>query len=203
MGELGVIKTTSKRIVASLLLFGFWGFAPALHSVEGSQANGERMIDYASVQQDILSFETVVNGVISSSFSSSPFAVVQKTKGAYLAGYGMSFAFLVNIHRAVMNTPFGQVKPRPGATPELKKQRIEELKEELIHVLQENTQTFRRLQKEDHVTIIAFVEDRSFPDEPSANKTIVLTALKKDLDEFGHQQERFQEFKKRIKIVEY
>jgi len=202
MGEFGMVKTASKHFVVALLLFGIAGLPPALHSFERSQASGAKKIDYASAQQGILRFETVVNEVISNSFSSSPFAVVQKTKGAYLAGYGYSFAFLVNIHRAVVNTPFGQRK-RSAATPELKKQKIEELKEKLIRVLQENGEIFRQLQKDDYVTITAFIEDSNFPDEPSANKTIVLTALKRDIDDFGHQPERFQEFKQRIKIVEY
>jgi len=203
MGEFSVIKTASKRIVAVLLLFGISGLPPASRSFEVNEAGDKSKIDYASTQQEILRFETVVNELISSAFSSSPFALVQKTKGAYLAGYGLSFAFQVNIHRAVVNTPFGQIRKGAAATTELKKQRISELKEKLILLLQESGETFRELGKEDSVTIIAFIEDRNIPDEPNANKTIILTALKKDIDEFGHQQERFKEFKQRIKIVEY
>jgi hypothetical protein len=201
MGELSVLKIASKRIVTVLLFFGISGLPPALHSFEGSQASSEGKIDYASTQQDILRFEALVDNVINSTFSSTPLAMVQKTKGAYLEGYGLSFTFLVNIHRAVVNTPFGQVKRT--ATPELKKQRIEKLKENLIRTLHENGEISRHLGKEDCVTIIAFIEDRNFPGEPNANKTIILTALKKDMDEFGNQQERFRDFKKRIKIVEY
>ena len=203
MGELGMIKSTLKRVVAVLALLGITGLAPAPRSFGGNQTGSEGGVDYASVQQDILRFESVANSVISSTFSSSPFAVVQKAKGAYLEGYGISFAFLVNIHRALLNTPFGQVRRGAEVTPELKKQRIEELEEKLMRLIQENGKSFRQLGKDDHFTIIAFVEDRNFPDEPSANKTIVMTALKKDMDEFGNQQDRFQEFKKRIKIVEY
>lgn len=203
MGELGVIKTGSKRMAAALVLFGISGSPPALHSFGMSQAGGENKTVYAAARQDILKFESAVDNVITSTFSSSPFAVVQKTKGAYLAGYGMSFEFVVNIHRAVLNTPFGRVQGGPAASPELKKQRIGELKEKLIRVLQESGDSFRNLGRDEHITIIAFVEDRNFPGEPSGNKTIVLTALKRDIDEFGHQNERLKEFQQRIKIVEY
>ena len=141
-------------------------------------------------QQDILKFELVINDVINSTFSSSPFAVVQKAKGRLSAGYGISLTLLINIHRAVINTPFGQVRERSDITPELKKRRIEELKEKLIRMLQDNGEIFRQLRKEDTVTIVAFFEDRNFPDEPNANKTIVLSALKKDLDELGHKIDR-------------
>jgi len=203
MGEFGVIKAVSKRMAAVLLLIGISGLPPVLYSFEKNQAGGEQKIDYAAAQQDILRFQGVVDGVIAGVFSSSPFAVVQKAKGAYLAGYGMSFTFVVNIHRAILNTPFGQVRGRASASPELKQKRIEELKEKLIQALQERGDGFRQLGKDEHITLIAFVEDRNFPDEPSGNKTIVLTALKKDIDEFGHQYERLKEFKQRIKIVEY
>jgi hypothetical protein len=203
MGKLGVTQKATKHIITVLLLFGISLLPPARHSLEGSQASGERKIDYASIQQGILKFEAIVDNVINSTFRSTPFALVQKTKGAYLEGYGLSFAFLVNIHRAMLNTPFGQIKRAAATSPELKKQRIDELRENLIQTIQENGESFRQLGKEDCVTIIAFVEDRNIPDEPSASKTIILTILKRDMDELGHQQERFQDFKKRIKIVEY
>jgi hypothetical protein len=191
-----LIKMALKRDGALLMLCWFFGFSLAARASDAK-------VNYASAQQEILRFEAAVNEVVSSTFSASPFAVVQKTKGAYLQGYGISFAFLVNIHRAVINTPFGEIRSRGEVTPDLKIRRIEELKEKLIRLLHDNGDTFRQLRKEDHVTIVAFVEDRNFPDEPSANRTIVLSALKKDLDELGHRNDRLQEFKQRIKIVEY
>jgi hypothetical protein len=169
----------------------------------GKQENSDAKPDYLSSREDILKFEDVVNDVLSSTFSASPFAVVQKTKGAYLQGYGINFTFLINIQRAMVNTPFGQVRARQTATLEMKMQRIAELKEKLIQVLRNNSEIFQHLRKEENISIVAFFEDRNFPGEPSANKTIVLTALKKDLDELGHRNDRIKEFKQRMKIVEY
>jgi hypothetical protein len=184
-----------KRDITALWLLGILGLPLAVRA-------SDVKVNYASTQQDILRFEAAVNEAINSTFSASPFAVVQKAKGAYLQGYGISLAFLVNIHRAVVNTPFGEIRTR-GVTPDLKRRRIEELKEKLIQVLQANGETFRQLRKEDHVTIVAFVEDRNFPGEPNEDKTIVLSALKKDLDELGHGDDRLKELKQRIKIIEY
>jgi hypothetical protein len=168
-----------------------------------NQDGADTRIDYRLAQQDILKFEQVVNDVINSTFSSSPFAVVQKAKGAYLPGYGISLTFLVNIHTAMINTPFGQVQRREKISPELKRKRIEELKEKLVRLLQDNGGDFRQLQLEDTVTIVAFIEDRNFPDEPSANKTIVLSAVKRDLDELGRKADRMKDFRQRMKIIEY
>lgn len=202
MEDPGRIKMALKRDAATLLLLGVFVFSLGVQASDGRQENPDAKVDYASVQQDILKFEAVVNEAINSTFSASSFAVVQRAKGVYLQGYGVSFTFLVNLHRAVIHTPFGDVN-RGDSTPDLKKRRIEELKEKLIRALQDNSEIFRQLRKEDYVAITAFIEDRNFPDEPSANKTIVLSTLKKDLDELGHKNDRLKEFKQRMKIVEY
>ncbi len=202
--EPGVFKMTANgRCAALILLAGILGFQLAASAAYGRQENLSPKTDYEALRQEILQFEGIINDTINRSFSSSPFAIVQKAKGVYLQGYGASFAFLVNIHRAVKQTPFGPVRSRTEMTQDLKKQRIEELKERLIQALQDNGEIFRTLRKEDYVTIIAYVEDRNLPDEPSANRTIVMSALKKDLDEFAHMGDRNREFKQRMKIVEY
>ncbi len=64
MGELSVIKTASKHIVAALLLVAIAGFMPAMQIAEANQAHGDGNFDYASAQQEILRFEAVVNSVI-------------------------------------------------------------------------------------------------------------------------------------------
>ena len=191
-------KRIFTKILLSYFLYLLFSALPA-----AGQDREKTGVDYASMHREILKFEAVLDEVINTTFSSSTFALVQKTKGAYLQEYGVMFDFLINIHRAVINTPFGQVRARPEVTPELKRQRIEELKEKLIHVLQDNGNTFTQLPKEDRITIVAFFEDRNFPDEPSENKTIVLSVLKKDLAELSRQDNRFAEFKQRMRIIEY
>jgi len=203
MRESGLGKmATKKRHTAGLVLFVMFGLLLAAPARFGKPEESAKP-DFAAARRDILQFEAAMNATINSSFSSSPFAVVNKAKGAYLEGHGFVFSFLINIHRAVKNTPFGVVRVGATVTQEMKRQRIEELKEKLIRLLQDNGETLRMLRKEEYVTIIAYMEDRNFPDEPNENKTIVLSALKKDLDEFGHQSDRLKEFKLRMKIVEY
>jgi hypothetical protein len=188
---------------APIMLLWLLGLSASAQVSGKKTADADRKIDYASVSGNIVRFEAVINEVINSTFSSSPFAVVHKAKGVYLQGYGVSFDFLINIHRAVVNTPFGQIRARPDSSTEMKRRRIEELKEKLIRVLQANGEIFRELAKDDNVAIIAYFEDRNFPDEPNANRTIVMSVLKKDLDELGNRNDRLNEFKQRMKIVEY
>ncbi len=164
---------------------------------------GDIGMDPASARKEILNFEAALNNAITATFSSSPFALVQKPKGALLQGYGVSFSFLINIHRAVINTPFGEVRTQPDITPELKKRKIDELKDRLIRVLADNGDGLKQLRPNDTVSIVLFLEDRNFPDEPNENKTIVLSVLRKDLDDLGRGGDRWKELKPRIKTVEY
>lgn len=160
-------------------------------------------VDLVSARREIQSFEAALNSAITATFSSSPFALVQKPKGVYLQGYGVTFSFLVNIHRAVISTPFGDVRAQPDITPELKKRRIEELKDKLIHVLADQGDGLRQMRRSDNLVIVLFLEDRNFPDEPNENKTIVLSVLKGDLDGLGRSEDRWKALKQRIKTVEY
>lgn len=198
----GFKTVLKKRCLAAMLLVWTFGPSPG-HARSPAQENADAKVDYALMRQEILKFEASVNDVINSAFGSNLFAVVQKPKGVYLQGYGIAISFLINIHRAVINTPFGEIRTQPEITPELKMRRIDEVKEKLIRALQDNGSVSRQLRKEDNVAIIAYFEDRNFPDEPNANKTIVLSALKKDLDELGHKNDRLKEFKQRMRIVEY
>ena len=192
-------KRRSKHRMMVLLL-AFWTFALPL-ATKKAQASGE--INLAATRSEIEQFGAVINNAVNTSFNSSPFALVQKPKGAYLQGYGVAFQFVVNIHRAVLNTPFGQMRQGNEVSPELKKRRIDELKEKLIQTLRENGASLAQLRSEDTVSIIAFIEDRNIPDEPNENKIIVISVLKKDLDDLAGKADRIDEFKQRIKIVEY
>jgi hypothetical protein len=158
-------------------------------------------VDYAAARQGIRAFEGALYSAINSTFNSNSFALVNKPKGVYLQGYGLSFNFLINIHNAVI-TPFGEIKS-PSSTPELKKRRIEDLKERLTRLLLDNGNVFKQIKRDDTITIVAFFEDRNFPDEPNENKTVVISVFKKDLDDLAGRDDRLREFKQRIRIIEY
>lgn len=177
---------------------------PALgaQTPRGPQFGAESKVDYNLARREIQTMEGVIDSLVSSSFS-NPFALVQKTKGVYLQGYGITFSFLVNIHRAVINTPFGVVQRGREITPDEKRKRIEEVKDKLVRVLIDHGDTLSQLRKEESATIVAFFEDRSFLDEENHNKTLVLRAFKKDLDELARKEHRWKELKQRMEIVEY
>jgi hypothetical protein len=183
-----------------MVFLAFWVFALQL---AGQTAQASSEVNIAEARGEIEQFAAVLNNVVNASFNSSPFALVQKPKGVYLQGYGVAYQFVVNIHRAVLNTPFGQARRGNDITPEVKKRRIDELKEKLIQTLMENGAGLQQLKDGDTVSIVAFIEDQNIPDEPNQNKIIVISVLKKDLDDMAGKADRNNEFKQRIKIVEY
>ena len=166
------------------------------------QVGAEFKVDYNLARREIETMEGVIDSLVSSSFS-NPFAMTQKTKGVYLQGYGITFNFLVNIHLAVVKTPFGVVKTGKEITPDEKKKRIEEVKDKLVRVLIEHGDTLSQLRKEESATIVAFFEDRRFLDDENHNKTLVLRAFKKDLEELAGKEHRWKELKQRMEIIEY
>jgi hypothetical protein len=170
---------------------------------QSAQNSPDIRIDYNLARREIQALEAAINGVINSMFSNSPFALTQKTKGAYLKGYGFTFNFLVDIHRAVINTPFGTARVYPEIMLEEKKKRIEEIKEKLARVIFDSGDGLRQLPRDESVTIVAFFQDRSFPDEESISRTIVMRAFKKDIDELARKENRFKELKQRIEVIEY
>jgi hypothetical protein len=191
-----------RRLFSSIVCIGFLCAPLAAQTARGPQEGNDVKVDYASTRREIQIFEGVLNKVIHATFT-SPFAL-QKAKGVYLPGYGASFNFVVNIHRALINTPFGDIKDRNAITPDQKKRRIEDLKKGLIRVLLDNGKGLRQLRQDEAIAIVAFIEDRNFPDEPNENKTIVVSVIKRDLGgEAAPREERAQNFEQKVKVLEY
>jgi hypothetical protein len=133
---MGMRLTNRRVLLAAGMAFWMIGLLSGARAFPAMQE--ETGMEAASARREIQNFEAALNSAINATFSSSPFALVQKPKGVLLQGYGVTFSFLINIHRAVINTPFGEVRTQPDITPELKKRKIEELKDKLIRVLADN-----------------------------------------------------------------
>jgi len=193
------------RSMRSIILGAFAiGLSSGLLSAQSGPGTSGASVyrpDYASISREIRSFEAVSDKTIKSAFSGE-FVLTGKTKGAYLPGYGVTFSFTVNIYRAALSTPFGTVQPQ-DLTKDEKLRRIEDVKEKVSRALLENGQYLKQVRMDDWITIEGFFEDRDFAGEPNQSKTVILSVLKKDLDEACRADDRWKEFKLRMKTVEY
>ncbi|MBZ5498544.1 MAG: hypothetical protein LAP85_19275 [Acidobacteriia bacterium] len=177
--------------------------AQSIPSTQTAQSTKAVKVESALVRPFIQGFETALNIAAAASFP-GPFGVEQKARGFYMPGFGYEFIFAVNTRRGVVQTPFGAYDPDADKTPEQRKQRVEELKGNLVRILLSAGNGAVKLQKDEYVAIIAVFEERD-PVNPDGNlsKTLILSVLKSDLDELANKQERYSELKQRVKIVEY
>jgi hypothetical protein len=187
------MRDRKRRIWTIILMFGIVCLPSAGQSVKGSAP------DYAQVRTSILKFEETLNTTVNGAFGQN--AVIGKVKGVYLPGYGYSFGFLVNTRWGLINTPMGKFSSGADPNPEQKTKRIQELIDQLMLMMFTRGGGVRPLERDKSLTITASFEETN--PEGTVNRTIVMSVLKSDLDEFGSRMERYNEFKQRVKIVEY
>ncbi len=158
-------------------------------------------VDYAQIRPSIQRFEIAVGDATGLTFGQ--LGIVGRPKGVYLQGYGYMCSVLVNLRwgRITNNTPFGPITSGTDLSPEEKRVRVDGYKEQLEKVLFKEGNTLPQLDKDKCITTAAFLEE--FNPEGTMNRTIILSVLKSDVDELGNKAERFNEFKQRVKIVEY
>jgi hypothetical protein len=157
-------------------------------------------VDYAQVRPSVQKMETGILEGINSAFN-NPLSLRAAPKGFYLQGYGYVFSFLVNIRWGMTHTPFGDI-PDKDNSPQQRKQRIEDCKDALVRVLFYLGGGMAQLEKDKSITIAAQFEETN-PDVGTVNTTVILSVLKSDLDELGNKQDKFNEFRQKVKIVGY
>ena len=159
-------------------------------------------MDYKSARRDIQNVEVAINTIIGSTFP-GPYAVVQNARGVHLPGYGFMFDL------PGQHSPGGnQHSVRRGAKQE-HHSRGEETPDRRVEETSwfgcclTTVDTLRQLRKDESVAMVVFVEDRNFPGDENQNKTMILRAFKRDLDELAHKENRWKELKQRMEIIEY
>ena len=201
----GIGVSLLRRTRASLVGALTFGLLAAPLIAQGPRADSRSANnppDYASVSREIQRVEAVINKTIMETFNGKPSVLTGMAKGAYLQGYGVAFSFTVNIYRGSFTTPFGVVQT-DDLTPQQKLRRIEDLKEKLSRILLESGASLQQIRGDDTIAIVGFFDDRNFRDEQSQSKTVVLSVLKRELDEVSRKEDRWREFKQRMKTVEY
>jgi hypothetical protein len=187
------MQDIGRRLGVGILVFGcLLAPLPAQNPKAGA-------VDYAQMRPSIQKLENGINAAVTAIFGTQ--GMIGKPKGVYLLGYGYSFSFLVNLRWGMINTPMGSYPDSAEISPEQKKQRIEGLKDQLMRILFSQTIGMPQPEKDKSVTITAFFEETNL--DGIVSKTIIMSVLKNDVDELGSKQERFNEFKQRVKIIEY
>jgi hypothetical protein len=187
------MRDIKRRMWVGVLVFG------CLLAPLAAQSPRAVAIDYAQVRPSIQKLEKGINDAITGIFGRE--GMIGKPKGVYLQGYGYSFSFLINLRWGMINTPMGTYPSSTEISPEQKKQRVEMAKDKLIGILFSQATGMPQPERDKSVTITAFFEETNL--DGIVSKTIIMSVLKNDIDELGNRQERFNDFKQRVKIIEY
>jgi hypothetical protein len=180
----------------------FWAFLMVVAIVPAFPQTGTPTpLNLQQMRNDIQIFEAILDQALNQVFS-NPFALVERVKGVYLADYGTTFTFLINIKAATMETPFGTIRRPETADPKLREQKVEELRQRIVTILGSYGNAIGQLRETDAVAVVAHIVDQNFSTK-TQNKTIIIKVLKKDLMVMAARQTGAAEYRKKVQIVEY
>ena len=143
-----------------------------------------------------------MNHILKQNFS-DPYAVTGEPKGTYLQGYGVVVSFQLNINRATLRTPFGEMDIPRAERERSKDEQIRMVKESMIQCLAEYGSALKQLAGHDRITISAHVEDRNELDPAKKTSVLVFTAGKDDIDLYTMKRLSFDKFKERVHALQY
>ncbi len=179
------------RVLLAVLLVGFSGLASAQQSQ-----------NLALLKRDTQILERIVYEVLKQNFK-NPFAITAEPRGAYLQGFGVTVSFQLNINRAKIRTPFGELNA-PKTVGELSKaEQIRLVKESMTQCLADYGQTIKQLGPHDHIAVQAHIVDRNELDPAKSTTVVVLTCTKDDVNLLATGKLTSDKFKERVHVLEY
>lgn len=134
-----------------------------------------------------------------------PFGLLEKTKGTYLAGYGVVFTLQVSLYPFARANPFA-IRPQ---TPEeiekarkLKRKRIDAIKAALPRLLADHAGGLREVPAENSVAVVVHffnipAEGENVPDQ------LVVQVKKSDLLSYQEGKLTHEELARRARTVEF
>jgi hypothetical protein len=149
-------------------------------------------------------FEAVIDGTLAQTFS-SPFGLLEKTKGTYLPGFGLVFSLEVNLYPLRAPNPFNMTPVSRAEIDQAQKARLERLaaiKESIPRLLADHAISLRDLHSNDSLAVVVHLfgaqsGDTNFPDQ------LVVETRKSDLDHFWDKKISYQELTAKMSILEF
>jgi len=171
-----------------------------------TQLSAQQGYNLALIKRDTQIFEQIIEEVLKQNFN-TPFALTAEPKGAYLQGYGVTFSFQLNLNRATIRTPFGEMKSaKSAATSPQKRSKEDQVRivmDSMIDCLADYGHTVKQLSPRDRISIHAHVIDRNELDPARSVTVLVLTVLKDDIDQLSARKLSLERFKQRVHVLQY
>jgi len=165
--------------------------------------NAQQRYNLGLLKRDTQIFEQIIEEVLKQNFK-TPFALAADPKGAYLQGYGLTISFQLNLNRAGIRTPFGQLKGPMNAGPKLtSEEQVKIVKDAMITCLANYGRTVKELRPRDRISIHAHMTNRSELDPIKSETVLVMTVMKEHIDQLSAGTLDMERFKQRVHILQY
>ena len=158
----------------------------------------------SALKAEMKVFEAVIDGTMAQTFT-SPFGVLEKTKGTYLPGFGLVFSLEVNLYPLRAPNPFNMTPVSKAEIEQAQKARLERLagiKVSIPRLLADHGISLRDLRSSDSLAVVVHLfgaqsGDTDFPDQ------LVVETKKSDLDHFWDKKISYQELTAKMMILEF
>ncbi len=179
------------RVLLAVLLVGF-----------SSLASAQQSQNLALLKRDTQILERIVYEILKQNFK-NPFAITAEPRGAYLQGFGVTVSFQLNINRAKIRTPFGDLNAPKAVGEQSKAEQIRLVKDSMRQCLADYGQTIKQLGPHDRISVQAHIVDRNELDPAKATTILVLTCTKDDVNLLATGKLPPEKFKERVHVLEY
>jgi hypothetical protein len=156
----------------------------------------------ASIKKESRIFERIVGEVLKQNFD-NPFALAAEPQAAYLPDYGIVVSFHLKINRGTIRAFYGPIINPNTTSPQTTNEQLETVKKTTMQALADYGNTIKDLPPGQQISICAQVEDRNELDTSKNRTDIIISVVKKDLDLYTMRKIDYDEFKRRVQLVEY
>lgn len=190
------MRTAKSFLLATVLLVGFLTASAAAQVADRPDARQlKRDIRIFSSVMDTMMHEAVVE----------PFGLLEKTKGAYLPGFGLVFSLEINLVQLRMRSPFDL---RPVSREELeqaakqKQQKVGPLRDQLARALADYGSNIE-LPPTDHLAVIVHLFNYPEEDQEALPSGIAAQVSRRDLIAYKSGKLSYTDFVKRVEFVNF
>ena len=156
----------------------------------------------SALKAEMKVFEAVIDGTLAQTFT-SPFGLLEKTKGTYLPGFGLVFSLEVNLYPLRAPNPFNMTPVSKAEIDQAQKARLERLaaiKESIPRLLADHAISLRDLRSNDSVAVVVHLFEMQ-PGDTKLPDQLVIETRKSDLDQFWDKKISYQELTAKMTIL--
>lgn len=187
---------------AAILLMSLAASAPL--PAQSPWKPGGPSVDLFRMKTECGQFETALDAAIRQAIP-HPMFLTERTQGAYVENYGVMFQLTVNLGRGFILFAGTQPMARDGKAVATENRRtLAQLKQSLLYTLWQNGNAISQLSSNARICIITHVLNLPTGRDDSPKRVMILTVQKSDLANGGSgQRPTFEEFKRRVKFIDY